>query len=134
MAAYGLRTRPGSATRSHTDRGEERGHIMQAIACIPHYYRRFGYEMAVWMGEGRRIYARDVPAEPANGDGGGALPASIPDSPAAASDARFLSNLHRRAGATPWSYSKSCSPGDLRTLACLLTCPILERPSRRSKE
>jgi hypothetical protein len=98
LAAYGLRTRPGSATRSGTDRGEERAHIMQAIAGIPQYYRRFGYEMAVWMGEGRRIYARDVPTELANGDGGGALPASIPASPAAASDARFLSDLHRRAG------------------------------------
>jgi hypothetical protein len=105
---------------------------MQAIAGIPHYYRLFGYEMAMWIGEGRLIYARDVPTEPANGDGGGALPASIPYSPAAASDARFLSDLHRRA--TPWSCSKSCSPVTFGPLACLLTCPILERPSRRSKE
>lgn len=42
---------------------------MQAIAGIPHYYRLFGYEMAMWIGEGRLIYARDVLAEPANGDG-----------------------------------------------------------------
>ena len=26
---------------------KERGHLMQAIAGIPYYYRRFGYEMAV---------------------------------------------------------------------------------------
>jgi hypothetical protein len=41
---------------------------MQAIAGIPHYYRLFGYEMAMWIGERRLIYAQDVPAEPANGD------------------------------------------------------------------
>ena len=33
----------------------ERGHPMQAIGGIPNYYRRFGYEMAIWMGSGRRL-------------------------------------------------------------------------------
>jgi hypothetical protein len=39
----------------------ERGHLMQAIGGIPYYYRRFGYEMAVYMGEGRRYYVNDIP-------------------------------------------------------------------------
>src|SRR5215210_5833985 len=41
---------------------EERGYLMQAIGGIPYYYRQFGYEMAVSMGAGRRIYAAEVPA------------------------------------------------------------------------
>jgi hypothetical protein len=75
---------------------EERGHLMQAIAGIPYYYRRFGYEMAVWMGAGRRVYVQDVPGEPSGGDEGEDSPRSYRLRPAAASDARFLSNLHRR--------------------------------------
>ena len=43
---------------------KERGHLMQAIAGIPYYYRRFGYEMAVYMGWGRRIYVQDIPGKP----------------------------------------------------------------------
>ena len=41
---------------------------MQAIAGIPYYYRRFGYEMAVYMGWGRRIYVQDVPAKPSSSE------------------------------------------------------------------
>lgn len=74
----------------------ERGHPMQAIAGIPHYYRRFGYEMAVWMGAGRRIYAPNLPngssgSKEKNGKG---RPYRL--RPAEASDAGFLSDLHRR--------------------------------------
>ena len=47
---------------------EERGHLMQAIGGIPYYYRRFGYEMAVYMGDGHRIYVQDVPVKPSSGD------------------------------------------------------------------
>jgi hypothetical protein len=68
---------------------KERGHLMQAIAGIPYYYRRFGYEMAVYMGEGRRLYVQDLPGKPLSG------PYHL--RPATASDARFLSNLDRRA-------------------------------------
>src|SRR5215210_485695 len=50
---------------------EERGHLMQAIAGIPYYYRRFGYEMAVSMDEGRRIYLQDVPDGKPSSDGFG---------------------------------------------------------------
>ncbi len=65
---------------------EEHGHLMQAIAGIPHYYRRFGYEMAVSMGAGRRIYVRDLPGEPSCEDGGGPS-RSYRLRPAAAADA-----------------------------------------------
>ena len=75
---------------------KERGHLMQAIAGIPHYYRRFGYEMAVYMGEGRRIYVQDVPRKPSSANEGEGSPRSYQLRPAAASDARFLSELHSR--------------------------------------
>jgi len=54
---------------------KERGHLMQAIAGIPYYYRRFGYEMAVWMGKGRWVYVQDVPGKPSGGVRAKALPA-----------------------------------------------------------
>jgi hypothetical protein len=75
---------------------EERGHLMQAIGGIPHYYRRFGYEMAVYMGEGSRIYVQDVPGKPSSSDEGDGSPRSYTLRPAAASDARFLSEMHGR--------------------------------------
>jgi predicted acetyltransferase len=75
---------------------QERGHLMQAIASIPHYYRRFGYEMAVYMGEGRWIYAQDVPdKKPSSSDGSEDSSRFYRLRPAAASDARFLSDLNR---------------------------------------
>ena len=46
--------------------GRERGHIMQATAGIPCFYRRFGYEMAIWMGSGRRLFARELPVKPSD--------------------------------------------------------------------
>src|SRR5215216_5326473 len=70
----------------------ERGHLMQAIAGIPFYYRQFGYEMAVYMGEGRRIYLQDVPGKADKAQG---AHRSYRLRPAAASDAGFLSDLHR---------------------------------------
>jgi hypothetical protein len=75
----------------------ERDHLMQAIAGIPHYYRRFGYEMAVYMDEGRRLYLQDLPSNPSSGHKGLGSPRSYHLRPAAASDARFLSDLDRRA-------------------------------------
>lgn len=39
----------------------ERGHKMQAIAGIPHFYRRFGYEMALALGGGRGGYMEHGP-------------------------------------------------------------------------
>src|SRR5215210_6238399 len=75
---------------------EERGHLMQAIGGIPYYYRRFGYEMAVYMGEGRRVYVQDMPGKPSNSDEGRRSPHSFHLRPAAASDARFLADLYRR--------------------------------------
>src|SRR5919107_829081 len=70
---------------------KERGHLMQAIAGIPYYYRRFGYEMAVYMDEGRRLYLQDLPSNPSSGHKGLGSPRSYHLRPAAASDARFLS-------------------------------------------
>jgi len=75
---------------------KKRAHLMQAIAGIPYYYRRFGYEMAVYMGEGRRVYIQDLPGKPSSSDKGGGSPRSYRLRSAAASDARFLSDLHRR--------------------------------------
>lgn len=76
---------------------KDRGHLMQAIAGIPNYYRRFGYEMAVWMGTGRRVYVRDVPGKPSGGGAGEGSPRTYRLRPAAVSDARFLSDVHSRA-------------------------------------
>src|SRR5829696_10097784 len=76
---------------------KERGHLMQAIAGIPYYYRRFGYEMAVWMGKGRRVYVQDVPGKPSGGGEGEGSARTYGLRPAAASDARFLSDVHSRA-------------------------------------
>jgi hypothetical protein len=76
---------------------EGRGHLMQAIAGIPHYYRRFGYEMAVYMGAGRRVYVQDLPGKPTIGNEDQGSPRSYHLRPARASDARFLSDLDRRA-------------------------------------
>jgi Acetyltransferase (GNAT) domain len=76
---------------------EERGHLMQAIVGIPNYYRRFGYEMAVYMGVGRRIYVQDLPGKPPIGHEDQRSPRSYHLRPARASDARFLSDLYRRA-------------------------------------
>jgi GNAT superfamily N-acetyltransferase len=77
----------------------ERGHLMQAIAGIPNFYRRFGYEMAVCMGSGRRLFARDLPDNPSDG------PTSEANTgkdrlyhlrPATVSDAPFLADLDLR--------------------------------------
>ena len=74
----------------------ERGHLMQAIGGIPYYYRLFGYEMAVAMGNGHRMYVSDVPDERSGPDGGEGSSRSYRLRPAAASDARFLADLDRR--------------------------------------
>jgi GNAT superfamily N-acetyltransferase len=84
---------------------EERGYLMQAIGGIPYYYRRFGYEMAVYMGEGRRLYVQDVENKPSKADGDEDSLRSFHLRPAAASDAGFLSDLYR-----------------LGTRRCLLAC------------
>jgi hypothetical protein len=76
---------------------EERGHLMQAITGIPYYYRRFGYEMAVYMGWGRRIYVQDVPGKVSKADGEERSPRSYHLRPANAADARFLSDMDHRA-------------------------------------
>jgi hypothetical protein len=72
---------------------EERGHLMQAIGGIPYYYRRFGYEMAVNLDGGRRLYVQDLPGEPSKTDVEETSPRSYALRPAAVSDARFLSDL-----------------------------------------
>ena len=80
---------------------KERGHLMQAIAGIPYYYRRFGYEMAVYMGWGRRIYVQDIPGKPSGSHDAQDSSRSYHLRPATASDARFLSDLDHRAR---WRY------------------------------
>src|SRR5215211_1502492 len=72
---------------------KERGHLMQAIAGIPYYYRRFGYEMAVYMDAGRRIYVQDIPGKPSSSPEGQGFPRFYHLRPATASDARFLSDV-----------------------------------------
>ena len=66
---------------------------MQAIAGIPYYYRRFGYEMAVYMDAGRRIYVQDIPGKPSSSPEDQGSPRSYHLRPATASDARFLSDV-----------------------------------------
>ena len=73
---------------------EERGHLMQAIAGIPYYYRRFGYEMAVSLGERRRLYSHDMQSKPRRG-GDGATSRPYRLRPATVSDAPFISELDR---------------------------------------
>jgi GNAT superfamily N-acetyltransferase len=72
---------------------DERGHLMQAIAGIPYYYRRFGYEMAVTMDVGRRVYLEDIPGKRRD-SGDSARSYSL--RPATASDARVISDLYRQ--------------------------------------
>jgi hypothetical protein len=72
---------------------KERGHLMQAIAGIPYYYRRFGYEMAVYMGAGRRLYVQDLPGKSSSGPEDQGSTRSYHLRPATAADARFLSDL-----------------------------------------
>jgi predicted acetyltransferase len=74
---------------------EERGHLMQAIGGIPYYCRRFGYEMAVYMGKGRRSYANDIPAKPSHATEGDSAPRSHTLRPASPNDVRFLADLHQ---------------------------------------
>jgi hypothetical protein len=76
---------------------KERGHLMQAIAGIPYYYRRFGYEMAVYMGWGCRVYVQDLPGKPPGGHDGQGSPRSYHLRPATAADAHFLTDLDHRA-------------------------------------
>ena len=85
---------------------EERGHLMQAIGGIPYYYRRFGYEMAVNLDGGRRLYVQDLPGEPPNSTEDRRHPPSYTLRPAAASDARFLSDLD---GSARERYLLTCS-------------------------
>ena len=54
---------------------EERGYLMQVIAGISYYHRRFGYEMAVSMSAGRRVYVRAVAGKLSRGDGDEGSPA-----------------------------------------------------------
>jgi hypothetical protein len=75
---------------------KERGHLMQTIAGISYYYRRFGYGMAVYMGAGRRVYVQDLHGKPSSGHEGPCSPRSYHLRPATASDARFLSDLDPR--------------------------------------
>src|SRR5919112_4749592 len=80
---------------------------MQAISGIPNFYRRYGYEMAVWMGSGRRLFARDLPPRPKKKG-----PYRL--RPATTAEAAFLSELDLRSarryllsssrGAATWRY------------------------------
>jgi len=79
--------------------GRERGHIMQATAGIPCFYRRFGYEMAIWMGSGRRLFARELPVKPSDeppSDATSGEDRLFRLRPATVSDAPFLSDLDLR--------------------------------------
>lgn len=59
-----------------------RGHRVQAITGIPHYYRQFGYEMCVHLGGGRVAYAPNLPTWPASAPEPYALrPATLEDIP-----------------------------------------------------
>jgi hypothetical protein len=101
---------------------------MQAIAGIPYFYRRFGYEMAVWMGAGRRLFARDLPARPPDG------PYSL--RPATTADAPFPSALDLRSSrryllssprdAPTWRYEVAGRDPDSDESARV---QILERPA-----
>jgi hypothetical protein len=107
----------------------ERGHVMQAIAGIPNFYRRFGYEMAVWMGSGRRLFARDLPPRPEK-DGPYRL------RPATPADAAFLCSLDLRSsrryllssprGVATWRYEVACRDPESDEF---VRVRVLERPA-----
>ena len=44
-------------------RSAARGDLVQAITGIPHYYRQFGYEYALDLGGGRKVYVSAIPAK-----------------------------------------------------------------------
>ena len=60
---------------------KERGHLMQAIAGIPYYYRRFGYEMAVYMGGDVGSTSRTYPANHRAGQEDAGSPRLLPAAP-----------------------------------------------------
>ncbi len=64
----------------------ERGELVQGITGIPHYYRRFGYEMALDHGAGRTGYLPHVPDLPTDSvEGFRVRPATVADIPFIAS-------------------------------------------------
>src|SRR5215218_3200094 len=99
----------------------ERGHLMQAIAGIPFYYRQFGYEMAVYMGEGRRIYLQDVPGKADKAQGPTAPTVCVPRRHRMPGSSRICTEreagatwshprVMRSSGATRWPFA-DCRPG-----------------------
>jgi len=121
----------------------ERGHLMQAIAGIPYFYRRFGYEMAVWMGSGRRLFTSDLPVKPSDGpsEANTGQDGLYRLRPATVSDAPFLADLDRRSVrryliASPrdsegWRYDVDGREHDSDYFAPV---KILERSTERSTE
>lgn len=70
-----------------------RGDLVQVIGGIPHYYRQFGYALALEYGVGRVYYTVDVPPLPADAT----EPYQV--RPATADDVPFLVALYARAQA-----------------------------------
>lgn len=69
----------------------ERGQKLQAIAGIPHFYRQFGYEMGLAMGDGRVGYIPHVP-EPKEGE-----LESYRVRPATEADLPFIAQMYEQA-------------------------------------
>jgi GNAT superfamily N-acetyltransferase len=68
----------------------DRGHTLQAITGIPHFYRRFGYEMALELDGERVAYRANVPKL----KGGAAEPYRV--RPAAEADLPFVARRYER--------------------------------------
>ncbi len=69
----------------------ERGEFVQGITGIPHYYRRFGYEMALDLGAGWTGYRPHIPDLPAESD------EAFRVRPATAGDIPFITALDEQA-------------------------------------
>ncbi len=69
----------------------ERGELLQGITGIPHYYRRFGYEMALELGAGRSGYLPHIP----DLEAGAAEPFQV--RPATPDDVPFIAALDEQA-------------------------------------
>jgi hypothetical protein len=73
----------------------ERGHLVQAITGIPHYYRQFGYEMVLELGGGRTGFRVQVPELPAE------TTEPFRVRPAAPGDLPFIAALDEQSNAFP---------------------------------
>jgi GNAT superfamily N-acetyltransferase len=105
----------------------DRGHLIQAITGIPHYYRQFGYEMALELGGSRTGFSPHVPELAAE------TTEQYKVRPATIGDVPFIAALEERArrrslvaavrDAKIWSYELEGRAEDAGHVVCVIEGP-----------